>query len=237
MHYWVMHRKKFINKYWLIMLAEIVLMFLTTLLDKHHSFVVLFVLAMILLVLITIEICFEIKFQRAISVIFGAIAMISGLMWFFPSLTHPYAHATLLISCSFFSIFYLLAIVAIGKHVFLSTRATINTILGSVCIYLLIGICFTFIYTVLTMSFGGRFYIDGQPMQLGVKLGTVGFKEFLYFSFSTLTTTGYGDIVPKDALTRMTSYIEGILGSLFLAVVVAKLVGMYVTQRLQPLEK
>lgn len=228
-----MHRKKIINRYWMILIAEIALMFFTSIMEKHHSLVALFVIVMLTLVLITIEICFELKFMRLTSIVLGSIATANGLIWLIPWLPPELTYATLLISCSFFSLFYFLAVIAIGRHVFIAPRATLNTILGSICIYLLIGISFSFIYTVMAMSLGGRFYLDGAPMQLGIRLGTVGLKEFLYFSFSTLTTIGYGDIVPKDSLTRMTSYLEGIMGSLYLAVVVAKLVGMYVTQTLQ----
>jgi hypothetical protein len=224
---------RFINRYWLILVSELVLMFLITIMEKHHMLVVLFAVVMILLSLLTIEICFELKFLRAGSVISGAIAVISGLVWLVPWLSSQGAYGMLLLASCAFSAFYSIAIIAIGKHVFMSTRATINTITGSICIYLLIGICFAFVYNVLSMSLGGRFFLDGAPMHTEARLGMAGFKEFLYFSFSTLTTTGYGDIVPKDSLTRMTSYIEGILGSLYLAVVVAKLVGMYVTQNLR----
>lgn len=229
-----MHRRKVINRYWLILVVEMLLMMLASVMDKHHSLMVLFVLGMVLLVLITIEICLELRFMRNTSIILGTIAIASGLIWFTTLLPMNYAYAALIISCSSFALFYAIGIAAIGRHVFLSTRATLNTIVGSACIYLLIGICFAFVYTVLSLSMDGIFYVDGDPLQVGIQLGNVGFKEFLYFSFSSLTTTGYGDIVPKDPLTRLTSYFECIAGSLYLAIVVAKLVGMYVTQKKQP---
>jgi len=51
--------------------------------------------------------------------------------------------------------------------------------------------------------------------------------ELLYFSFSTLTTVGFGDIVPLSRGAQMAAIFEGIVGTLFLAILIAKLVGVY----------
>jgi voltage-gated potassium channel Kch len=52
-------------------------------------------------------------------------------------------------------------------------------------------------------------------------------SELLYFSFSTLTTIGFGDIVPVTRLGQVAAVLEGIIGQLFLAILIAKLVGVY----------
>jgi hypothetical protein len=57
-----------------------------------------------------------------------------------------------------------------------------------------------------------------EPMQM---------IDVLYFSFSTLTTTGFGDIVPLTAAARTAATLEGIFGQLFLAILIARLVGVY----------
>ena len=54
----------------------------------------------------------------------------------------------------------------------------------------------------------------------------------IYFSFVTLTTLGYGDIVPVSASARMLATMEALMGQLYLAVLVARLVGMQVSQRM-----
>ncbi len=54
----------------------------------------------------------------------------------------------------------------------------------------------------------------------------------LYFSFSTLTTLGYGDIVPVSPLARMLTSVEAITGQLYLTVLVARLVGLHITESL-----
>ena len=52
----------------------------------------------------------------------------------------------------------------------------------------------------------------------------------LYFSYSTLTTLGYGDILPLSAPARTFSYLEAIVGQIYLTVLIARLVGMHITQ-------
>jgi hypothetical protein len=62
--------------------------------------------------------------------------------------------------------------------------------------------------------------VRGDPSNLQL-------MELLYFSFSTLTTIGFGDIVPLSRGAQMAAIFEGIVGTLFLAILIAKLVGVY----------
>jgi hypothetical protein len=55
----------------------------------------------------------------------------------------------------------------------------------------------------------------------------------LYFSFATLTTLGYGDIVPVSAIARTLATLEAITGQLYLAVLVARLVGLHIAESLE----
>jgi hypothetical protein len=56
------------------------------------------------------------------------------------------------------------------------------------------------------------------------------FRDYLYFSYITLTTTGFGDISPVKPVARLLAYLETVVGSMYLVVVVASLVGMHVSQ-------
>jgi hypothetical protein len=64
------------------------------------------------------------------------------------------------------------------------------------------------------------FVVRGEPSNLQL-------IELLYFSFSTLTTVGFGDIAPLSRGAQMAAIFEGIVGTLFLAILIAKLVGVY----------
>ena len=56
--------------------------------------------------------------------------------------------------------------------------------------------------------------------------GTI-WDQLLYFSFTTLTTLGYGDIAPLSPIARIWTVFEAIFGTLFLAILIARLVGLY----------
>jgi ion channel len=84
----------------------------------------------------------------------------------------------------------------------------------------MIGILWCFVYALVELERGQTFMVRGQP-------GNLELTELLYFSFSTLTTIGFGDIVPRSRGAQMAAVFEGIVGTLFLAILIAKLVGVY----------
>jgi hypothetical protein len=91
---------------------------------------------------------------------------------------------------------------------------------GAASAYLMIGILWCFIYALVELEHTQTFLVRGQPSNLQL-------IELLYFSFSTLTTVGFGDIVPLSRGAQMAAIFEGIVGTLFLAILIAKLVGVY----------
>lgn len=91
---------------------------------------------------------------------------------------------------------------------------------GAASAYLMIGILWCFIYALVELEYSQTFLVRGDPSNLQL-------IELLYFSFSTLTTIGFGDIVPLSRGAQMGALFEGIVGTLFLAILIAKLVGVY----------
>jgi hypothetical protein len=83
--------------------------------------------------------------------------------------------------------------------------------------YLLAGIFFGLLYWVLDQVWAGSFAASGEFSRMSA----------LYFSFVTLATLGYGDIVPRTDVARGLAIVEGVGGQLFLAVMVARLVSLY----------
>jgi hypothetical protein len=95
--------------------------------------------------------------------------------------------------------------------------------------YLVMGLLWSFIYTLL-------FAVDPESIRLASVVhseegGRNVFSEMYYFSFVTLTTLGYGDILPVSRLARSLATMEAIVGQLYLAVVVASLVGIQISTR------
>jgi len=91
---------------------------------------------------------------------------------------------------------------------------------GAAAAYVMIGILWCFIYALIELEIGQTFLVRSEPVKLEL-------TEFLYFSFSTLTTIGFGDIVPLTRGAQVAAIFEGIVGTLFIAILIAKLVGVY----------
>ena len=98
-----------------------------------------------------------------------------------------------------------------------------ETILGAVCVYVLLGIAFAGIYAAVDDFDHGSFFKQMDTPATNV--------EFLYFSFITMTTVGYGDLSPATDVGRVIVTFEALLGQVFLVTLVARLVSMYGVQR------
>jgi len=105
-------------------------------------------------------------------------------------------------------------------------RINLNRIMGAIGSYLLIGIVFTQAFRLLAEFFDGAFAIGGTPADFA----TISYKQS-YFSFVTLTSTGYGDITPVHPYARSLATMEALAGNLFLTVLVARLVGLEIDWR------
>lgn len=99
-----------------------------------------------------------------------------------------------------------------------------ETILGAICVYLMIGFAFAFIYTV-----AGQ--ISDQPVLAGHPEGTT--PNYLYFSYVTMTTLGYGDLRPATTAMQSLAVVEVLVGQLFLAIAIARLVTTFRLERSQ----
>jgi hypothetical protein len=136
---------------------------------------------------------------------------------------------------------HLLLIVFLGyvigvmlRAIFDSRQVTFNTVCTSLCIYLLLGLVWALAYTVVDVLDPAAFTctVDAVKHPSWMQLGR-GNTAVLYFSFATLTTLGYGDIVPTSPISRMLASIEAITGQLYLAVLVARLVGMHIVHSME----
>lgn len=101
----------------------------------------------------------------------------------------------------------------------------VETILGAICIYVLLGIAFAGIYAGIN-----DFEATGFFAQPGPKTNV----DFLYFSFVTITTVGYGDLTAGSDVGRVVVTFEALIGQVFLVTLVARLVSMYGIARRPP---
>ena len=117
------------------------------------------------------------------------------------------------------------AIVALGRRIVVEPFVSGRTIIGLLCVYLLIGMTFAATYITIAVVSDEPFFVQtdhAQPV------------DFTYFSLVTLATVGYGDFTAANPMPRMLAAIEGLTGQLYLVTVVAVAVSRVRTRRDQP---
>ena len=115
--------------------------------------------------------------------------------------------------------FFCMASWIVGRQVLLTGTVDVNKIVGSVALYIMIGLIWSLLYTLL---------LEYQPDAMkGFEAGMwyQNMSTMTYFSFVTLTTLGYGDISPLTSTAQTLVVIEAITGMFYLAIIVASLVG------------
>jgi hypothetical protein len=106
-------------------------------------------------------------------------------------------------------------IAAIGRRLFQHRRVTGQTVLGSICMYVLIGFVFAWTYNVMKA-------LSDRPI-----IAPEDSLDVVYYSFTVLTTLGFGDLTPQLPLVRRATVMEAMAGQIFLATLVARLVSLY----------
>ena len=139
----------------------------------------------------------------------------------------PIARSTLSISSILFMI---AAIHRVSRRVLGSKVVTGDTIRGAIIIYLFIGSLFSSIYILIEVVSPGSFLITNSAGHPSISSPGEISRLFGYFSFVTLTTLGYGDIIPIKDFSRTMAWIEAFIGQIYLAVIIARLVGVYIAQ-------
>ncbi|MCG6917212.1 MAG: potassium channel family protein [Deltaproteobacteria bacterium] len=119
--------------------------------------------------------------------------------------------------------FFIFAIIQILIFIYSQKKVTRDLIVGAAIVYLLMALAWSFIFAAVEGLHPGSFSL---PEIQGISTS----RSFLYYSFVTLTTLGYGDITPVTSLARSLSTLEAVIGQLYLVVQVAWLVGVHVSQ-------
>lgn len=133
------------------------------------------------------------------------------------------------VSCAYliYTVIFLLGRILFRRDV------TSNTIFASLCVYLMIGYIWSFLYSMLEVLAPGSFAIDTDVFryQMGNDHLYTELYYFMYYSFTCLTTLGLGDVLPASPWARVLSVLEAIVGQIYLVVLVSRLVGMHISQR------
>jgi hypothetical protein len=146
-----------------------------------------------------------------------SIAFIANSVVFFMRLYYPWPYNLHLLAVAWLIISVTLGIV-VARAVFAGGRITYHRIVGAILLYLLIAVAFATLFAILGLSIPDT--IKGIEFQDDAALAS----SLFYLSFVTLTSTGYGDIVPMHPLARSLCNIESIIGQLYPATILARLV-------------
>ena len=116
------------------------------------------------------------------------------------------------------------------RYLFSTDRVTTDTIAASLCIYFLLAVLWAEVFAIMEILEPGSFHIvgSGKPDVSQRFGGDGGLAMALYYSLVTMSTLGYGDVVPRSAPARAFSAMEAVTGQMYLAVLVARLVGMHI---------
>lgn len=156
--------------------------------------------------------------------IFGLVLAVPGLihngMMVFGGSTQP---TFLLLVCN--TLFYCFVVVELLRFILKTDKVDFNIISAAISVYLIIGLIWTFIYAALDLRNPGAILSSSAENYYEV------LQDYLYFSFVTMTTLGYGDISPSTTVAQRWVILQAIVGQFYLVIFVARLVGLYSRQK------
>jgi hypothetical protein len=119
-------------------------------------------------------------------------------------------------------LFISLAIWAISNRIFVETKVDKELIRGGICIFLMLGLFWSLLYQITSFIFPNSFnypssYLSSENFDF----------PFIYFSFTTLTTLGYGDVTPATPFAAALTNAEAIVGQLYPTIAIARLVALW----------
>ena len=121
-------------------------------------------------------------------------------------------------------VYHVMIVSVLMRYIFTAESVTADVIYAACAVYFLLSFFFVPIYCMLETAIPGSFVDNtlGAPVQ---------WQQFVYYSLITLSTAGYGDILPESMWARMLAGIEVTVGVLYVAILVARLVSLYDIQR------
>ncbi|MEM9451222.1 MAG: potassium channel family protein [Cyanobacteria bacterium P01_E01_bin.6] len=186
------------------------------------------IVASLLFFYITFLIVQSYRLKRSLFVIFVAIAavgffldIILTLGWVSTSVT-----PMILTFLSIYIVFFGSAALLILQNIVKTPRVTMDMVRGGICVYLLLGYFWALLYAMV-------YTLDGNAFSSAL-LTDDSYLNLLYFSFVTLTTLGFGDIVPVNEVASVFTILEALVGQMYPTVFIALLVGGYLANRQIP---
>jgi len=152
----------------------------------------------------------------------GLVAAAIAVRWLLVTTTPS---QTLLVADScFFLVITICFTAAVLRKVYTGGKVSAHRVRGAIAAYLLFGYTFSAAYRLLHYTLPGSLALNPALVEQGKNLGDV----FMYFSIVTLTTVGFGDVTAVHPLARSLVMLEGIIGTLYPAILLARLVSLQI---------
>ncbi len=207
------------NKYSQLLAAQVLLLVVPTLIERESTSMLAYIALVSIVVALTLR-TFEVGFRTLMFFLIGTV--IVGLVEVFLVLIDADYPRISVVLNGFHLAITLMAIVSILRRIFNANVITGDSIRGGICVYFLAGYSFFFIY---------RMLLDYYPDSFSKSNHLDSLFSMLYFSFTTLTSVGYGDITPTTAFGMAIANLEAIFGQMYSAIVMARLVSQYLNSR------
>lgn len=139
-------------------------------------------------------------------------------------LNYPSEH--ILLAHVFAIMFYSYTIITLITYLVKAVTVTQDLLFGAISVYLLMGITFGAVFSMVESIYPGSFEVNSD----NIEDEYVHWSDLTYFSFTTLTTLGYGDITAQGSAARSMAIFEAVAGQMYITMIVAKLVGLSISQ-------
>ena len=206
----------------LVLLAHLVLF---SILDQHRAIRWLLDLSILALIGSAIHAVSGRRWLRGIVIVLGLSAMVLGTFSREMAIDTVFPFG-ILAKATLFGV----VIVIIFKDVLKRDEVDMDAVFGACCVYLLLALAWESVYTWIEWRIPNSFSMPaGIP---GTESGSLAIEsDLLYFSLITMTTIGYGDITPTSPPARILSALQGVVAQLYLAIIIARMVGMELANR------
>jgi hypothetical protein len=158
-----------------------------------------------------------------LAIVFGGCAIMAQIGAYFTE-SHNVLATINFISCAYLGLVTLLIAASVARQ----REISVDIVMGGLCVYVLMGVFWTGLYINLELLNPGSFTFGAHGPHPDVE----SFNRLLFFySYVTLLTIGYGDVVPMSGMAQTLTILEGLIGQFYLIFFMASLVGLYIFRR------
>jgi hypothetical protein len=170
---------------------------------------------------------YAISQSRRYLIIGASLAVVTFATSWAAQITHGQYLSLFSVGIAFIYFSYLALVLLV--HLFRAPSITIDELAASMSTYLLMGLSGGFVFQFIELLHPGSIVNTLAPQTTAAAIRPI--SESIYFSFTCLTTLGFGEIVPVSPLARAAAYLEAVVGQMFLTVLVARFVGLHIVQK------